>query len=508
MSNNNLPPCKYVVVARYRDIDEKDGKVKFFGVEKEFAYHPDNPILDREAAFAYRDELICNLLEAKGVPYEKVQTLTENEKRDLMCKHYFTSPNDKEWEEKYRNQWEKEEYVPTAEEQIVLKEWEEMINNNSGVRYCRSRPPIPKHKLVKKRNDVTYICDGEEKPFIWYGDAFGVGSRESQCNFEGIWVVFKYEPSIKVLAWDRYEEILKDKHYKKSLLIDCIINKGWLKNYMPADWSELQNELEFYKENEFSTIGNKDSYEIKVEFFDDMDFYDGYWEEANMEIEMLKTPFDWTGYNEPFWWGDPSSQYDREYLAYIKREKEWEENMPTWEDATNSSGENQYVEYKPSLHSTKELKPSLGQMHQNAKSICAFLNAKGGYLFIGVNNNGDIIGLNNDFKLLSENQNAESTSDPDDNFLIKFTELKRRFFENSVHTFIDGYFKGDEDSRYFVVEVRPSTSPVFLIKEDIKTKEVVKEFYYRDGSSSIQIQDPEVLVRYCKNHWKWKREKE
>src|SRR5690606_11056456 len=130
------------------------------------------------------------------------------------------------------------------------------------------------------------------------------------------------------------------------------------------------------------------------------------------------------------------------------------------------------------------------QMHRNAKEICAFLNAKGGYLIIGINSNGTIIGLKNDFELLSKNSNSETTSDLEDNFLVKFTELKRRFFDNSVHTFIDSYFSGDEDNRYFVVKVKRSTYPIFLKKEDIKTKEVVKEFYYRDGSSTIQINDP------------------
>ncbi len=61
-------------------------------------------------------------------------------------------------------------------------------------------------------------------------------------------------------------------------------------------------------------------------------------------------------------------------------------------------GENQYVEFKSSLrYDYRQVKSLKSQEEIIVKSIAGFLNANGGLLIIGVDDDGEILGLHNDY---------------------------------------------------------------------------------------------------------------
>ena len=60
----------------------------------------------------------------------------------------------------------------------------------------------------------------------------------------------------------------------------------------------LENEYEIYKRNKYDTDGD----EISVIFCDSDDWLVGYREDEPQEYTILKTPFDWSGMDKPYWW--------------------------------------------------------------------------------------------------------------------------------------------------------------------------------------------------------------
>jgi len=449
----------YIVVARYFDEESS----KYVGTIKEFNSHPDNPILDREAAFAFRDEVILGLLEVLPIKKRNFKDLSEIEKRDLLCHYYFKNDESANWEENFNTE------------------------------------------MKIKMEHLPFYSDNKELSYKIKNDSIGFYPLFS----DGIWVMLQHNDK------EYFDPFSDDNDEDKNrLLIDKIISKGkYFKNHIPPLMEHLESELGFYEAHNYSTIGDKGQYKTEVSFFDfEMFAEGGDWDLPNT-YKILKTPFDWSGYDEAFWWREPSSQNDWEYLDWIKENKEWNEKMPTPEDIFATSGENQYKEFKPALHyNVKTKKGSLGQMHRNAKAICAFLNSGGGYLFIGINDDGTIQGLKNDFDLV--NIHGRNGQDPEEYFINKFSELMTKFFDKSVAPLVIGNLIKDEKNKddvgltCFRVAVQPSPDPVFLKKEiyDKETGEttVEKEFYYRYNASSQSIQDPESILNYCKNNWKWK----
>jgi len=84
-------------------------------------------------------------------------------------------------------------------------------------------------------------------------------------------------------------------------------------------------------------------------------------------------------------------------------------------------GENNHVEFKPCLiYNFNTKKGGIGVKAYIAKAICAFLNANGGFLFIGVKDNGEAQGLDYDF-------NLSNGKNPLDFFMLEFDQMLRHF---------------------------------------------------------------------------------
>lgn len=207
------------------------------------------------------------------------------------------------------------------------------------------------------------------------------------------------------------------------------------------------------------------------------------WEDGHSENEpsaylILETPFDWTGYNKPYWWGEPEEN------------KEEVPSIPISLEQIIEGGEGNQVEFKPTLLFNSNTKSAgIGKKAIIARAICAFLNANGGYLLIGMEDNKQVRGLSNDFSL-------SNGKDPKDFFLLEFDEMIEHFISTSVISNISAQFFEIENKEIFVVEVQPSNRrPIFFKGQD------GKEFYVRKLASSKRIYDIEEIANYCIDRW-------
>lgn len=207
------------------------------------------------------------------------------------------------------------------------------------------------------------------------------------------------------------------------------------------------------------------------------------WEEGHRENEpstykILETPFDWTGYDKPYWWGEPEES-----------KQEVHQVTKTVEQIIEG-GEGNQVEFKPSLlYNFKTNKAGISVKGKIAAAVCAFLNSKGGYLIIGVKDDKTIGGLSYDFSL-------SNGKDPKDFFLLEFDEMIEQFISTSIINFVSGEFFQMEDKEIFIVTIQPSNRrPIFLKGQD------GKEFFVRKLASSKRIYDIEEITNYCIDKW-------
>ncbi len=208
------------------------------------------------------------------------------------------------------------------------------------------------------------------------------------------------------------------------------------------------------------------------------------WEEGCEDIsidtfKILKTPFDWDGFDKPFWWGQPDTIPEPQV-----------EPLPqTFENIING-GESNTVEFKPTLlYNFKTGKAGISIKEIIAKTICSFLNSKGGFLFIGIDDNGNTQGLESDFKL------AEGKK-PKDFFQLEFDQMTQHFLGFATRSNINGQFIKLNGNEVFVVIVEPSSRPIFLKSQNDK------KFYVRGEASSRQLAEIEEIINYCIDRFK------
>ncbi|HET8809648.1 MAG TPA: ATP-binding protein [Flavobacteriaceae bacterium] len=247
--------------------------------------------------------------------------------------------------------------------------------------------------------------------------------------------------------------------------------------------SELEKEFEYYKFNKYETENNQ----TEIVFCHSEEWAEGYlgngeWLEGYSEPNtylMLQTPFDWSGLDKPYWWGNPGDE-------------EFDENqqVPTTLEEIIKNGESNQVEFKPALlYNFSTGKAGIGVKGIIAKAICAFLNSRGGFLIIGITDNGETQGLSYDFSL-SGDKNEK------DYFMLEFDQMLEYFLSFSVKNNVSSEFCKREEKDIFVVTVSPSIRrPIFL------NGKYGKEFYIRGEASSRQLTDIEELANYCIDKW-------
>lgn len=256
----------------------------------------------------------------------------------------------------------------------------------------------------------------------------------------------------------------------------------------------LSTELEYYQHYNYNTLNQ----EKEITYCMWMIYHDG---DINIDqYKILETPFDWKGYDKPFWWGKQEiielDEQTEDVLiiqepAIIYEQKEVEPEKKSFQNII-AEGECNTVEFKSTLlYNFKTKKGGIGIKEIIAKAICGFLNSNGGLLFIGVKDDKSVQGLTYDFSL------AEG-KDVKDFFLLEYDQMLSHFFGNSIRSNISANFHFVEGKEIFVVEVFPNKrKPVFL------KGQFEKIFYVRGEASTNPIKDPEEIVNYFLNrHYK------
>ncbi len=153
-----------------------------------------------------------------------------------------------------------------------------------------------------------------------------------------------------------------------------------------------------------------------------------------------------------------------------------------------SQGEGLSIEFKQSLrfdYRTNTINKDLEKVV--LKSIAGFLNSEGGYLVIGVDDDGNVCGIENDFKSLPK-QNKDS-------FENHLTMLIRNNIGINHKQDVDIYFEEFDSKTVCIVFVKKSRAPVFIEYKDKK-----EEFFVRVGNSTQPFLMSEAQD-YIKDHF-------
>ncbi len=171
----------------------------------------------------------------------------------------------------------------------------------------------------------------------------------------------------------------------------------------------------------------------------------------------------------------------RRYGKHAGR-SEWDKIIP--------KGENDRVEFKSSLrwdYKTNAINVELE--YPVIKAISALLNSKGGYLFIGINDQGKVLGIEKDYSTLGGKQNQ-------DGFLLQLNNLINNHIGKEVQPYISPKIENINGKEVCVVTMSHSSKPVYL------TYKHREEFCIRGFNSSQALDSPKQIVEYIRNHWK------
>ncbi|MEZ4273640.1 MAG: putative DNA binding domain-containing protein [Myxococcota bacterium] len=197
--------------------------------------------------------------------------------------------------------------------------------------------------------------------------------------------------------------------------------------------------------------------------------------------------------NQDFW----STYFNEEELgAKIRRfiAKEVYRNIRkksfTPEEIQNliDKGESASVEYKSSArwdYKKNERNKVLETVI--AKTVAGFLNAKGGTLLIGVDDDGNVLGLEPDYKTLSKRPDKDGY----EQFLVN---LLSSSLGKAAAANVSPSFHAVDGKEICLVDVEPSPSPVYL-KDGANSR-----FYVRTGNATQEFGTKET-VEYVGSHW-------
>lgn len=159
-----------------------------------------------------------------------------------------------------------------------------------------------------------------------------------------------------------------------------------------------------------------------------------------------------------------------------------------------NGGETENAEFKSSLRYDYRLEKE-NKILENVilKSIAAFANAKGGTLFIGIDDDMRILGLENDYNTLKKNDA--------DYFELHLRKLiNNQFGISFANESLLLYFPEIEEKQICVIQINPSFSPLY-IKSNDKQGQSIEKFYVRSGNASQQISSLKEINDYIKRHF-------
>ncbi|MDY7079230.1 MAG: putative DNA binding domain-containing protein [Chloroflexota bacterium] len=152
-------------------------------------------------------------------------------------------------------------------------------------------------------------------------------------------------------------------------------------------------------------------------------------------------------------------------------------------------GEGQLLEFKATMrYHTKAKRRDQEMDREVARALCGFMNAQGGTLIIGVDDEGKALGLDADISTLKKKD--------EDGFELAFTEIVTNYLELPDRRRIKPYFEDYDCKRVYVVEVEASDEPIYCLFD----KNTGHEFYIRVGNSTRKL-DLKDVVEYIQKHF-------
>ena len=150
-------------------------------------------------------------------------------------------------------------------------------------------------------------------------------------------------------------------------------------------------------------------------------------------------------------------------------------------------GENENIEFKSSMCWDYEENRKNKLIESTiAKTVSAFMNSEGGYLFIGIGDEKQILGLDKDFAVIRmPNKNG---------YELHFTNLINKYLGKENRPYAKIMFETLDGKIVAVVKVNKCPNPVYIKSEG------KEEFYIRLGNSSHPLNIREATV-YIENHW-------
>jgi hypothetical protein len=153
-----------------------------------------------------------------------------------------------------------------------------------------------------------------------------------------------------------------------------------------------------------------------------------------------------------------------------------------------AGGENQYVEFKSSLMWDYRRQMVNKALYEPVmKNVAGFVNATGGAVLIGVNDDGQVLGLDPDYQAIKK---------PDsDGFENVFNMAFNKMIGVEYRRFVDVTFPNIDGKEICAVSVRPSVQPAYLQARGNET------FYLRAGNASVPLTVSQA-ARYIREHFK------
>lgn len=125
------------------------------------------------------------------------------------------------------------------------------------------------------------------------------------------------------------------------------------------------------------------------------------------------------------------------------------------------------------------------------KTVCGMLNAEGGTMLIGVDDDANVLGLAHDFETLGKKQDRDG-----------YELFLRQLLDNTLSVPTAGKvgirFEGEDGKDVCLVSISPAAKEVFAKPADGSGKP--SEFWVRVGNQTKQLHGEE-LVGYSEDHW-------
>lgn len=157
-----------------------------------------------------------------------------------------------------------------------------------------------------------------------------------------------------------------------------------------------------------------------------------------------------------------------------------------------AAGESQTVEFKCTarfnLHTGQ---PDKRMEHVIAKTVCGFLNAEGGKLLIGVDDDANVIGLSDDMQTLGSKGNS-------DGYELFLRQLLDNTLSAPTAATVRIQFEPYANSNVCVVTAAASAKPVFA--KATEGGGPPSEFWVRIGNATKQLHGDD-MIEYQADHW-------